>query len=393
MPQKKRRFACDISYNPKRRFHTRIADFAHCPRASPVATVVGMDNDTTFKRIFSHQIMVRELLDWFVGRLMDGREVVASLDLSKLRRASEQTVGGRPDDLHRFAADVVWEAPFAESPDPDPKAWLELMLLWEFQRTPDHFMPMRVRNYVDSHHMDAWRARDRRFGATDRLPPVLPIVIYTGREQWTAARRVIDLVSPEPDGPQEPLDLSSRRSGLFAGDGYLLLDIQRLSPDDYDNDNAVSLLAELTSPPADAARTAQLAVRLIERLAGEDLDLRKVLVEWVRQESGLDLGVEQMITVNELTPAQRETYVQDRLEPWWNRLRAEGLAQGRADEREHLVRMAELKFDANTASRLARLIADTDDAGELADVGGWIITCQSGDDLLAQASKGANGRG
>ena len=61
-----------------------------------MATVGGMDNDTTFKRIFSHQIMVRELLDWFVGRLLDGRETVDNLDLSKLRRASEQTVGRRP---------------------------------------------------------------------------------------------------------------------------------------------------------------------------------------------------------------------------------------------------------------------------------------------------------
>ena len=367
-----------------------------------------MDNDTTFKRIFSHRIMVRELLDWFVGRLLDGREIVDSLDLGKLRRANEQTVGGSPDDLHRFAADIVWEAPFLESPDPDPKAWLELMLLWEFQRTPDHLMSLRVRNYVDGHHLDAWRARDRRFGAADRLPPVLPVVIYTGRQSWTPARRVIDLVSPDPDAAPEPPDLSSRRSGLFAGDGYLLLDIWRLGADDFDSDNAVSLLAELTNPRPEGKTTGRLAGRLLELLGGEDPDLSKVLFEWIRQESGLDLGVDEMETVQRLDGSARDGFLEDRVESWSDQLRtashaeghrdghAEGLRAGhteaRAGERGRLVHMAELKFDADTAGRLGRLIEGTDDAALLAEVGSCIITGQTGDDLLAQVAKRANGR-
>ena len=355
-----------------------------------------MDNDTVFKRIFSHQIMVRELLDWFVGRLLDGREIVNSLDLSKLRRANEQTVGGGPDDLRRFAADIVWEAPFAESPDPDPKAWLELMLLWEFQRTPDHLMSLRVRNYVDGHHLDAWRARDRRFGATDRLPPVLPIVIYTGRERWTPARRVIDLVSPDPNAERERPDLSSRRSGLFAGDGYLLLDIHRLGTDDFDHDNAVSLLAELTNPPTDGSATAKLAGRLLERLGGEDADLWKVIFEWIRQESGLDLGVEKVDTVQRLEGTARDDYLEDEVVTWADRLREEVRQATRkealAEERRLLVHMAKLKFDAGTARRLDRLLEGTNDAALLADVGSSIITCHSGDDLLAQVSKSTNGR-
>ena len=48
----------------------------------------------------------------------------------------------------------------------------------EVQGEVDHLMALRVRNYVDNHHMELWRGR--RFGAVDRLAPVLPIVIYTG---------------------------------------------------------------------------------------------------------------------------------------------------------------------------------------------------------------------
>ena len=370
-----------------------------------------MDNDTTFKRVFSYQIMVRELLDWFVGRHRGGRQLVDSLDLSKLRRAHEQTVAGTRGDLHRFAGDVVWEVPFGQSPDPDPKAWLELVLLGEFQRTPDHLMPLRVRNYVDCHHMDALRAGERRFGASDRLPPVLPIVIYTGRQKWTAARRVVDLVSPVAGRSPEAVDLSARQSGLFAGDGYLLLDIHRLGPDDFQGDNAASLLMELTSPPQETRTTVKLAGRLLDLFAEEDLDLLEVLFAWVRQESGLDLGVNQMAEVARLDGSTREDFLEERVVTWYDRLqaesaaaaraegletgRAEGLETGRAevlaDERALLVRQAGLKFDAGTGRRLAGLLAQTNDPSRFAEVGGWIITCGTGAELIARVAGGGNG--
>ena len=46
----------------------------------------------------------------------------------------------------------------------------------------------------DNLHMEQWRGR--RFRSTDRLLPVLPLVIYTGTSPWSAAPRVIDLVTP-----------------------------------------------------------------------------------------------------------------------------------------------------------------------------------------------------
>ena len=50
------------------------------------------------------------------------------------------------------------------------------------------------------------------------VAPALPIVIYTGPSRWTAAVRVIDLVTP---GASEGVaaDVSSRASRLYAADG------------------------------------------------------------------------------------------------------------------------------------------------------------------------------
>ena len=76
---------------------------------------------------------------------------------------------------------------------------------------------------------------------------MLPIVIYPGATRWTAARRVIDLVTPTSSIVAEA-EMSSRTNDLFAGDGYLTLDTLRVAADDLRQDNAAALLAELCNP-------------------------------------------------------------------------------------------------------------------------------------------------
>ena len=53
---------------------------------------------------------------------------------------------------------MVWTTTFDKSPDSDPNPWLDLVLLSEFQRTLDRLTPLRVRNYMDCHHLDAGAA-------------------------------------------------------------------------------------------------------------------------------------------------------------------------------------------------------------------------------------------
>ncbi len=152
----------------------------------------------------------------------------------------------------------------------------------------------------------------------------------------------------------------------------------------------MSLLAELTDPSPDA-RTARHARTLFDVLAGEDRDLRPALLEWIKQESGLDLGVNEMDTVERLQPAEREGFFEGRKVTWSDRIRAEGvtagLAAARAEEREHLVGLAARKFGQAPAQRLAKLLSDVNDASRLGEVGGWIIDCETSDELLARVAE------
>lgn len=367
-----------------------------------------MNNDATFKEIFSHSAMVRALVEWHVDRLPSGPELIASLDLSRLQRTDEQSVSGKG---RRFARDMVWQAPFRPRPDGSADARGRLLLPMEFQRRSERIMPVRMRNYVDGHYIERIKETGGRL-PDGRLPPVLPIVLHTGRSAWHAPPRVHDLVRGLPETSWQAPSLHWPDSALLSGDGYLVLDIPRVSAKDFRDDNAMSLLAQLTASFAQGPATPEFfrtAARLYTCLPGAELrGLRETILQWVLQETNVDLGTNDMDTLDQLQePAEAETFMQYHARMWRDRYREEGRTEGRADgieigradgietgirhQRDLLCNQAARKFDPRTAERLAVLLADAD-ATRLAEVGTWLIDSQTGAELIARVSAARNGR-
>ena len=379
---------------------------ARCPLdgPSPRVTVAPMRPDPTYKDIFGHAFMVEELMRWLVAELHGARSLVDALDFSRLRRVHEQSVAPHAGGLHRHANDMVWRVPFRDRDEDDADAWLYLVLMLEFQSEVDFLMPLRIRNYTDNVHMEHWRGK--RFRSTDRLAPVLPIVLYTGTTPWSAAARVIDLVTPGASGAGGgDSGVVSRTSPLFAGDGYLVLDTLRVAADDLRHDNAAALLAGLENPSLE--RIADQMTALRRRLSAHELAaLREVMLLWAQQVArrriGLDLEIRDMAQVERLHESgDLEEYFAARVRAWQDEYRAEGRAegiergiergieQGLAAERDLLRRLAARKFGVGTGERLAGLLAQMGDTRRLAEVGDWIIDCATGDDLIARFGNGA----
>ena len=59
----------------------------------------------------------------------------------------------------------------------------------------------------------------------------------------------------------------------------------------------------------------------------------------------------------------------------------QGMQQGVQRQKDLLRRLAERRFDAETAQRLSALLEGAD-ADRLIEVGDWIVDCASGDELL-----------
>ena len=340
----------------------------------------------------------------------------------------EQSVSAAGVALRRFGNDMVWQVHLREGGEDDAGAaavgradrtaappgvdgaehdasgpWLYLVVMLEFQSTVDYLMPLRIRNYVDSFYLEQWRSR--RFRSTDRLAPVLPIVLYNGASPWTAAARVIDLVTPQAaqSGAGES-DLRWRTHPRFAGDGYVLLDSLRVGPDDVNHDNAAALLAGLENPSLSTVR--ELVSAVCRRLRAPELrGLRDVMLAWAawqaKRRLGLELEVADMVEAVRLEDYDDvDAYFAARIQAWKEEHRAEGREEGRAEgretgraegramgQRESMRRQAAMKFDAQTAARLGAVLEGVTDQAVFDGVLAALLECETTSDLLERAAK------
>ncbi len=79
-----------------------------------------------------------------------------------------------------------------------------------------------------------------------------------------------------------------------------------------------------------------------------------------------------------------EEQVQEWTRRWFEESREEGREQGRTEERALLRRLTARKFDAVTAERLSGVLNGLADPERLAEIGEWIIECETGAELLGR---------
>ena len=142
--------------------------------------------DLGYKRVFAHRVMVADLLLGFVREPW-----VAEVEMDTLERVSGSYVS---DDLReaRMISSGAYIAVRWRG------RWLYVYLLLEFQASVDPFMALRILVYVGLLYQDLIRADE--LTPDGRLPPVLPLVLYSGDESWTAAREIGELIESVPGG-------------------------------------------------------------------------------------------------------------------------------------------------------------------------------------------------
>ncbi len=213
------------------------------------------DHDHSYKHLFSHARMVEDLLKGFVRE-----EWIDKLDFSSLERVNGSYVS---DDLREREDDVVWRVQWGED-------WLYVYILLEFQSTVDQWMAVRIMTYIGLLYQDL--IRTGQLNKENRLPPVLPVVLYSGERKWTAATDIVQLVQDVPGG------LSRYRPRLQ----YLLLS-ERAYKDDEELQNLNNLVAALfrLENSKDPQQLLDVVIHLLQWLAGPEQDsLRRAFTVW-----------------------------------------------------------------------------------------------------------------
>ena len=166
---------------------------------------------------------------------------------------------------------------------------------------------------------------------------------------------------------------------------YYLLDERRIGAHDLPGRNLMSALIALETN-RERERTPALVAALIERLRElGDTALTRVFQEWVTQvlapRRKWDPEMESMAILEEVRTMLAET-VREWTADWVAEGREQGLKEGIEQERRLLCRQAARKFRAETAPRLSALLESLTDPERLAQVGEWIIDCETEEELL-----------
>jgi len=249
---------------------------------------------------------------------------VKTADFSTLELVSSSHMS---DDLRARDDDLIWRVRRADS-------WLYIYLLLEFQSRVDQHMAVRIMTYVALLYQGLIRTGQLTPAGT--LPPVVPVVLYNGRGRWTPSQNVETLVEPMPGG----LELYRPRLA------YLLIDEGRYTE-------------EQLAPLHNVQDLGEVQTMLAERV-----------IEWTQQwkEEGLREG--------------RREGRQQGLQEGRRQGLQQGLQQGLAAERTLLGRQARRRFGEACADALAPLLERCEEPEALAEVGEWIVTCDSPEALL-----------
>ena len=168
---------------------------------SKLVSTKRLKSDALFKSVLEDKIAATEFLEAYLPD-----NVKNMLDLSTISIERESYV---EDDLKRRLSDIVYSIKYKD----DPKEKAFVFCLAEHQSTPDYWIALRLFKYM-------LLLCERHKKKKDKLPLVVPLVLYNGKTEYTAPKSFWELFY-NPDMAKS-----------IISDNYQLIDLQSMSDDE-----------------------------------------------------------------------------------------------------------------------------------------------------------------
>ena len=206
------------------------------------------------------------------------------------------------------------------------------------------------------------------------LPTGLPIVVYYGTGEWKAEEEVAGLCAA-PGAPYQP----SQR--------HLVLDVGRYIGPFAEERNWMADLVRLARAPDPEVVTTELRDVSARWPESEYDNLLKDILTWLGQVHFPMHNIK--LKIPELADARETINMLHQVGMDWSaKLRAEGQAEGRAEGQTALMRrQVARKFGLETAERLTGRLEEITDPERTAEIGEWLLECDSGEELLARVAR------
>ena len=292
-------------------------------------------SDAAYRRLFQHRELLRDLLACVLGA-----RLFKQLDWDSMEPVPTSLVG---DQLQQRTGDGAWKVPYhrsvgARSAGPmgpvtgsvEPVASdagravsagspsLYILLVFEHQSQPDTVMALRLSVYAGLLYQNL--LRDGQLALP--LPPVLPVVFYSGKRPWRAPLELAELVG------EVPSDLRRYQPQMR----YLLIEERQLMRNaGLPEGNLAALLLRLKDDQ-DLEQWHRLLHTLVQTLKGPQYEeLNRSFTVWllhvVQRNARHDQALPQVDTLQEL-----DMMIAEKAPGIWARQwLKEGRVEGQAD--------------------------------------------------------------
>ena len=166
-------------------------------------------HDALAKKVLENPVAAREFLEEYLPR-----EFKEYIDIATLKVEKESHV---EESLKRRLSDVVYSV---STKDKDEAF---IYCLCEHQSSSDHWIALRLWKY-------SLLLLERHKKKKDKLPLILPLVLYNGKDKYTAPRNIWELFS------------NSALAKKALVEDYRLVDLQAMSDDDIDYEKHLSFI-------------------------------------------------------------------------------------------------------------------------------------------------------
>ena len=297
--------------------------------------------DAAYRRLFGHAVTVRDLMACALPTTL-----FHALDWGGMRAVPTHYVSDR---LKKRSGDIAWLIPYRRGPGQPPQPRdLCVLLLLEHQSTSDATMSLRAAVYTGLAYQSLLRNQD----IEPPLPPVLPVVLYSGDRPWRASRDMSGLVAAVP-GDLRPYQLQMR---------YLLIEERSLlRASGLPDTNLAALLFRMGSH-RDIEQWRALLHTVMQATQGPEFkELKRSITAWLLLMAQSNAGLSEALpVVNSLE--ELDMMISEKPGIWAQQWKLEGKQEGiREGQADLLLRLIERRFGA-VPDAVTQRIHDADES-------------------------------
>ena len=331
--------------------------------------------DRSGRLLFTHPRTIRDLLTGFVREPW-----VEDIDFDTLKKLPSDYISGMlSGEYEERASDVVWQVRWKDKD-------LYLIILLELQSTCEADMALRMAAYTVLFYQR--RLKEKPLERREKLPPVLPLVFYTGEERWWAPRDVSELIDEIPEA------FSDHRLSMR----YHLIDEKRWPSTDLESliGNVVAGMAraEQATKPQELAQVVSDFAEWLEKPRNSQLrrDLLAWLTKVVLPARAPDRAIEAIHDLHDFQGFLEANSMQTWAEILKEEGREEGLEKGLEKGRQEGVKLGEmavlerlLRLKFGSIDEAARARIATASSADLVQWSERVLTAESLGDVFGDS--------